>query len=415
MSNYLAIATVTATLQSILQEALSEDNLGGTIAVGRPDGAAADGALGVKLFLYQITPNAAGRNADLPTRRTDGSLMQRPRAALNLHYLLSFTGSDSDLGPQRLLGSVVRKLNAEPVLSREKVQKVIQNIAALGGSDLPNDIDMVRCTPLGLSLEELSKLWSIFFQIPYSLSIAYQASVVFVEGSETPQAALPVQLRNVYAIPIRQPYVEQIVSAAGIGQPITDSGAIVIKGNQLQGQTTQIIINDAVLTPTTTSPTQIALTLPGGLVAGVQSLQVLQGILIGTLPNQHSSSVASNLAPFVLVPKIAIQNVTTNSVKVGFTPNVGKSQRATLLLNELNAPDKRAAYQFNFAAPKNNGISDPTQTDTPTITFAIRGVPAGDYLVRVQVDGAQSAPDVDTNSASPTFGQYLGTPKVSIP
>ena len=69
---------------------------------------------GVNVFLYQVTPNAAWRNADLPTRRANGDLIQRPQAALDLHYLLTFYGDESLLQPQRVLGSVVRTLHCGP-------------------------------------------------------------------------------------------------------------------------------------------------------------------------------------------------------------------------------------------------------------------------------------------------------------
>ena len=37
----------------------------------------ARGRIGHQYFLYQVMPNAAYRNADLPTRRANGQLVQR--------------------------------------------------------------------------------------------------------------------------------------------------------------------------------------------------------------------------------------------------------------------------------------------------------------------------------------------------
>ena len=53
--------------------------------------------------------------------------------------------------------------------------------------------------------------------------------------------------------------------------------------------------------------------------------------------------------------------------------------------------------------------------ETDKLDFAISGVVSGKYIVRVQVDGAESSLDVDTNPLSPTFNQYTGTPQVTIP
>src|SRR5947209_6803644 len=113
MSNYLAVATVTATLSRALTAAVGTDVPGATVTTLRPDDST-NGApeTGVNVYLYQVTPNAAWRNTDLPTRRENGQLIERPRVALDLQYLLSFYGSEVQLEPQRLLGSVVRTLHA---------------------------------------------------------------------------------------------------------------------------------------------------------------------------------------------------------------------------------------------------------------------------------------------------------------
>jgi len=92
MSNFLAIATVTATLGQVLQPAVGAGVPGATVTTLRPDGAGAGPRpTGVNIYLYQVTPNAAYRNADLPTRTSEGDLMQRPQAALDLHYPVSYT------------------------------------------------------------------------------------------------------------------------------------------------------------------------------------------------------------------------------------------------------------------------------------------------------------------------------------
>jgi hypothetical protein len=73
--------------------------------------------------------------------------------------------------------------------------------AFLGDSDLANEIEQVKFSQLSFNLEELSKLWSVFFQIPYRLSLPYIASLVFIERQPTPTRALPVQTRTVTTVP----------------------------------------------------------------------------------------------------------------------------------------------------------------------------------------------------------------------
>jgi hypothetical protein len=80
-----------------------------------------------------------------------------------------------------------------------------------------------------------------------------------------------------------------------------------------------------------------------------------------------------------------------------------RTQRVVLLLNELST-ERPAAYSFDAA---------PREADTNSLAFAIYEVKAGEYLVRVQVDGAESLLNVDTDPDSPTFEQYI-SPTVLI-
>ena len=69
MSNHLAIATVTATLRDLVFAAVSADVPGANVTMVKPDGVGSGvPATGVNIFLYQVTPSAAARNEDLPTR-----------------------------------------------------------------------------------------------------------------------------------------------------------------------------------------------------------------------------------------------------------------------------------------------------------------------------------------------------------
>ncbi len=89
MSNHLALATVTATLRYMLQDRIQQAVPGAQVRTVRPDVIAKEQqARGVNLYLYQVTPNATFRNVDLATRRSDGTLAQRPVMAVDAHYLI---------------------------------------------------------------------------------------------------------------------------------------------------------------------------------------------------------------------------------------------------------------------------------------------------------------------------------------
>lgn len=203
MSNHLAIATVTATLRDLLQEAAAQAVPGTDVTTKRPEKAMTEGTdkAGINIFLYQVVTNAALNNSNEPARNASGQFLRRPQVALNLYYLLSFQGADAELEPQRLLGSTAIALRTQPVLSRAAILKATQANAFLAQSDLADQIEAVRFTPLDLSLEELSKLWSVFFQVPYVLSIAYSASVTLLEAEVTPVAVKPVLVRDITVSP----------------------------------------------------------------------------------------------------------------------------------------------------------------------------------------------------------------------
>lgn len=409
MSNHLAFATVTATLHSLLEAAVKDRVNGAHATVERLDSAALKDAVGVNIFLYQVTPNPAWRNGDLPTRRPDGTTVQRPQAAFDLHYLLSFHGKEKDYEPQRLLGAVVRILHSQPVLSRQMIRDV--STGDLSESNLADQVELVRFSPHGFSLEELSKLWSVFFQVPYKLSLAYQASVVLVEAEVSTQAALPVRARNLYVVPFHQPEVDEVEAAAGRGQPILPGDIIVLRGRNLKGEVTRVRLGEAEVQPAADKvrDDEIRVALPAGLRAGIVGAQVIHPRLMGTPAKPHAG-VESNVAPFVLHPRIKKRPDTTpdvsisaptsgvRTVTVGIEPTVGKSQRVVLLLNE---PVENAPKAFS-------AVNERRDADLDAIEFKLAGLEADkEFLVRVQVDGAESPLEV--------VGGAYAAPKVKVP
>jgi hypothetical protein len=440
VSNFLAIATATATLRRELEGPVETEVDGATVTMTRPQGQPPQNPR-VNVYLYHVTPNATWRNSDLPTRASDGRLVERPRAALDLHYILSFYGDEAELEPQRLLGSVVRTLHARPLLTRKMVSDTVgdPSFAYLASSNLADEVERVKLTPGVLSLDELTKLWSVFFQVPYALSVVYQASVVLIEPEVTPQRSLPVRERNVYAVPFRRPTIERVLSRSGGGepesdQPILDDHSLVLEGTQLRGEVTRVRIADAEVEPQEIGEAQITLDLtqlidintqrPVELRAGARGVQVLQRVRMGTPPEPHRG-FESSVAAFVLHPRITDEDWGTinweaddkvnekdtrkAAVPVQLSPGVGRRQRVVLLLNEFHpaASPERSARAYSFDAKARDA-------DTNTVEFEARWVEPGDYLVSVQVDGAQSLHAVDAEPGSPTFNLYIA-PRLTVP
>lgn len=438
MSNELAIATVTAALGQALSDAFAQDQLGfpATVTHVRPN--AADKLLpttGANIFLFLVTPNAANRNADLPVRYgATGALVHAPTVALDLHYLISFYGDDAQLEPEILLGSTVRMLHESPDLSSAIIHEVLQTrqYQYLAGSDLANELEPVRFSPSGMSLDELSKLWSVVFQTPYVLSVVYQASYVRIRREQAVVATLPVrQLPNLVALPTQPPTIARILSQVTVGgqvqlspAPPFTGGKIVLRGQNLSAPNTAIEIDGNDVTASVNAVfanTKIQLTLPANmpsgspLLAGAHTLQIVRGVDFKFPPDEpnrpggpsvlRTGVVQSNAAPFVLQPQVTAANVDgsapTKTVTVNVTPSIGRQQRLRLLLNQLAPAAGATAGSYSIVVPPRLG----TGADAAlTISIAGQGVSAGTYLVRVEVDGIASAqpPDAAGGYWTPT-------------
>jgi uncharacterized protein DUF4255 len=427
MSNALAIAAVTAVLKDLLNNGLINHDVAASVGVVNVSTKAPDQALNggaeqtlLDLFLYHVTPNPGWRNVGLPTRDDHGDRLTNPPLALDLHYLLIAHGAQ-DFQAEILLGYAMQILHETPVLSRDSIRRALAPVSPVSGSALPpayqalaaaelaDQIEQIKLCPETLGLEDLSKLWTAF-QTNFRLTTAYMASVVLIESKRSTRAALPVLKPKLYAIPVNQPAIEQVLSdAPPAGDPrITSSSTLVIKGSNLRGQVTRVRIGETLAPPPplNVSDTQISLPLAPitTLQAGVQGVQVVHQLLMGEPdPGLPHRGFESNIAAFVLHPTIApptlasITSTVEDSVTyfaatatATFTPRVGKAQRVLLLLNEFNAPDDRPSRAYTFPAPTDNGIASPAQVDTATIDFAISHVLSGTYVVRVQVDGAES-------------------------
>lgn len=447
MSNALAIAAVTAVLRDLLNNGMIDHDVAGavggnvTVSCLPPDRIeVGDGVeqTRLNLFLYQVTHNAGWRNVGQPMRDARGDRIANPPLALDLHYLLTVYGA-SELQGEILLGYAMQVLHETPALGRDAIRRSLGAPPPVTGSVLPpaqqalvaaelaDQVEQIKLTPQSLSLEELSKLWTATLA-KFRPSAVYLASVVLIESKRSTRPALPVRTHNVKVFTWRQPVIEAVEAADGPANWIFEGSSLAIRGYQLRGDVTRVAFGSAEVTPpdAATTDTQITVAVPAGLRAGVQSIQVSHRLNLGTTsPSEPHPGFSSNVAAFVLHPTIAsagplpppvtapsVANVTPTlrngapvvvdgvtlqsaEVTVNFAPRVGRSQRVMLLLNEATAPVGRNARAYSFSAPTDNGIVAPNQADTASIEFPVAFVAPGAYLVRVQVDGAESPLEVN--------------------
>jgi hypothetical protein len=412
MSNHLAISTATETIRQVVQDAATLAVPGATAIPAKPEsGSTAPPGAEVRIYLYQVTPNPHWRNSDLPARNSRGAVKQRPQLALDLHYLFVFYGNDSDHEPQRLLGAIASALHSRPTLTREQVQAAANSVPVLSQSDLAGQVELVRLTPEALSLEELTKLWSVFFQTTYALSMPYQATVILIEADESGGSGPPVQTVMSKVLPFPQPSITSVTAESGEYDPITTQSTLQIIGHGLKGSATAVMVGGQDMTASATSieADKIILplptVLPPGFHAGLKSVRIVHKVELGEPPTPRFG-FDSNVAAFVLQPRLdplptlagpvtsnVVNGVTYQSgaLSLSFDPVVGINQQVVLLLNEkTNTAPSRA---YSFKAPPFNGITS-SATETGLIEIPFENVATGDYLVRVQVDGAESPLDM---------------------
>ncbi|OKH39729.1 hypothetical protein NIES2119_05620 [[Phormidium ambiguum] IAM M-71] len=432
MSNYLAIATVTATLQRTLQQTVQLDVEGARVTTTRPENSGGSQETGISLYLYHIKRNPALGNADMPPRQRRGEMVKRNQLALDLYYLLSFYGNEVELEPQRLLGSAMRTLEDKSVFSAQMIRDTVSDrtFSYLANSDLAEQVEMIRAEFVPISTDELSKVWSVFLQTPYILSVIYKLTVVLIEGEDAGIMSLPVRDRRTtnWQI-IKQPTIDLVISATGRYQPILANSTLLIRGRMLANAVTSIRIGGVELTPQFVQDTEINFNLNSvpneALRAGVQGLQVIhvQVPQIATSrgtrnsnsrENLYQQRIESNVAAFVLRPRIvevSLLNIEGSddeprnaTIQVVTDVIIGQMQRVNLILNERTANEPNS---YLFAAQK-------LPNESNNLTFRLRDIKAGEYLVRIQVDGAESILQSDNNPLSPTFEQYIN-PAILIP
>lgn len=438
MSTALAIAATSAVIQNRLELAITKAKqatpelsiLGDTKVSALPPDLITtelteDNRL--NLFMYQATSNASLRNNALPSRDERGERRSNPQLALDLNYFMSAYGG-AEFHQQILLGLGMQFMHEMPVLTRDAIRAAFTpppggNLSplmqALATAGLAEQVETIKITLSNLNTEDLSKLWTAF-QGKFRPTAAYQASVVLIESRSSLKSALPVRERKIYVMPFRQPFIEAVepqMIAFAAGAKLT------LRGRQLLAPNTSILFGSgATAAPDEADSTNEALVaaLPATLRAGINSVQVIQQLLIGA-PELHRG-FESNVAVFILRPNIrkaglplayeitvaaqgAGDDPRTTSIGVKLEPLVGKKQRVELLLNELNPPANRTARAYVFEAPSRDQPATPDTTDT--INFAVANVAAGEYLVRVRIDGAESSLDIDASN------RYV-EPKVTI-
>jgi len=417
MSNALAIAAVTATLQSILNAHINDADITGADVTLLPLDKARANRTGnqLNLFLYQVSRSASWANRDMPRQVRPGETATTP-LPLNLYYLLTPFGLDDDnLGPYShvLLGRAMRILHDYPVLNPADIKAAVTSgplQTLLGASDLDQQIEHVRITLQPTPVEELSKLWTGFAS-EFRLSTVYEVSVAVIESLRAAKTPPPVLARGagdkgVLSAASPPPSLDEArppppFVAARLGDDL------ILAGQQLDSDSFLVRFQNALLTtPIDMAPkaggtaSQIVVNLAAD---PVDLSQWVAGFYTVALVVSHPGlpPYLSNETPLALAPVITVSplKVAAGDLTLTLTcaPRVRANQRVFLLFGDRQIP------ATNFDNPVDLG--KPT-----TLTFLVPAASAGAYLVRLRVDGVDSVPVAIT----PTGPAFDSNQKVTV-
>lgn len=435
MSNALALASVTAVLRNLLQNALIDQAvstpLGGPVPVsalppdriktGEPE------IVQLNLFLYHVAPNAAWRNVALPSHDPRGQRLTNPPLALDLYYLLS-AYSRADFEAEILLGYAMQVLHETPVLARDAIRSSLNPpapggglapaVAALAESDLAEQVELIKLTPQSMSTEEIYKLWGAF-QTHYRPSVAYQASVVLIEANQPARVPLPVLTRGqpntatgrdegVMVQPSLLPPFPTLLQADPPNQQtaVRMGESLSCAGHHLAGDQVQVLFRHV--------RTAQVLELPASAGATAAGFQVQIPPDPPAAPLDPDSPLnPDNWQAGVYGVRARIQRAgkpdrLTNELPVALTPRVEVT--AAIAGNDLTftatvSPKVWKTQQASLVIAERELAAEPIAVDkTATLTFKAKtgDAPSGPQWVRLRVDGIESIL-VDRSGSLPRF------------
>jgi hypothetical protein len=436
MTDDNALAAVTATMKRMIKSRLP-DTLGqlsvevtseSPIAMSRLS--ETDRIHRLNLFLYEVRPSAAFRNQPPPGARK-GSSGQVP-LALELYYLVAPYPTDDqhEQVGQQLLGM--------GLLALHELSSVGAPTVRLEETDPPQDllVELLRIVPVTLNGEELSRLWSAL-QAPLRPSAAFQVSPILIESRRAPRSAPPVLRRGPVdggadigarrAVFPEATKLELVPSAAGPARPRSEALPVFEAGERVRvvgsllievGESSRVLLHahDApdgvdlaiVLDAAASNPDGLVFNLVAparqpALAAGVYTVRVEVPRTVEAnrpgVAESWSAPRTTNELPLFIAPRITGLTLETSAagarLRVACVPPVRVGRRVLLIVGD-------------------RPLSMTSQTDAgSTLFFALpsvddRPLPAGEYVVRLRVDGVDN---LAANASDPfTFANKVTLP-----
>jgi hypothetical protein len=414
MSDYQAIGGVSISLQRLLQDRmeLPEGVSSPVVTISTPrfgeeDVPTQEGPR-VNLFLYRVSVNEFLQNQDLPGRGNNGAY-GFPPLSLNLHYLLTASGSQAvhtrgaqplfnETQAHFLLGSAMRVLHDYPILTE---QLLTVRPPAIGTPVLHESLigadESVKLTLEPITLEDVTKVW-MALSLRYRLSAAYSITVVRIESKSKrtfprPVGAPPTANAPLVSSPVvpgpyvsvkvfASPFINEVrIRRQGETRELTYPYArvgdtVILLGSDFTGGAVRVALERVEVPVTPLSSRRIEVVVPDAVIPGVGPIppaSVLQPgartLTVVTLdPSFPQGAVRSNDSVFMLIPGIAPPVVYA----------AGPPRAITIKGSRLFAPALSGETILGRASVDQSGYlsASPTQVVVPIPdSLPMRGVP----------------------------------------
>lgn len=169
MSEYSVIADISQTLIELLKAGMNNLVSQDRISLASPAEIQQDATPRLGLFLYQVIENSFLKNCR-PQAVSATRLREAP-LAVDVFFLLTAYAQAREIEHQ-ILGRAVQIFNDHPILRGSFLR------GTLAGSD-----EEVRIAFHALSIDDTNKLWNMFGNRPYKLSVAYHVSLALIDSS----------------------------------------------------------------------------------------------------------------------------------------------------------------------------------------------------------------------------------------
>jgi len=397
MSNYRAIAAITASLRNLLSDVDHgiPSVIGDVKVTTKPLDKTREGLKGnqLNIYLYQFLPNPAWRNARDPKKGPQGA-GGPPPVALDLYYLLTAYGEgDDEVKGHLLLGKAMDILNEHPRFPVEELRIAVED------NDLYMDAGLITIVPQFLPLEELSKFWTSA-STGFRASMVYKVSVILIDNPDHLRSALPgyrAPNQTIRPGTASRPAITNLIFANGLDRAQIGS-AVRIEGRDLGAKdVTVLLASEAAITPTTIVPESIE---EDAVSFTVPREPGRPGAFAVWLRLERDGQLRdTNKLPMILIATVlpdsleVVTDEATATISLECRPAVTPDQRIYLLLGNQA-----------FTAP-------PRTTEKNRLSFTFAKPEPGAYYIRLRIDGIDSnLINFDTNP--PSFDQRL---KVTIP